>query len=459
MADGTPHASHRVVIVGGGFGGVRVAQRLGDLPVQITLIDRANHHLFQPLLYQVATGELSEGQIAPALRGMFRKEKAVRVLLGEVQSFDVERRVVHAESVDALEVPYDTLVLAAGSVDSYFGHDDWSEWAMAMKTLDDADRIRSRILGAFDMAEQTPPGAARDAWLTFAIVGGGPTGVELAGQLSVLTRRVLRDEYRSIDPSAARIILLDAVDDVLPEFAPSLQRRAHRDLENLGVDVRPDHSVVGVDEAGLDADGPHGRVRIPTRTIVWSAGVKAAPVAEAFARAAGIKLAKGGRIPVGPDLTVAGHPEVLVVGDMAGIEGAPGLAPAAIQEGIHAAKVIAARLEGHPPPRPFRYVDKGMLATVGRQRAVADIKGLRFGGPVAFVLWAVVHLYYLVGWGNRIGTITRWMWSLLARNRREQVISVASLVSDPAARAALQSLRDGSSGATSPGSAPAGRGR
>lgn len=438
----SPDQPHRVVIVGGGFGGVRVAQKLADAPVQITLIDRANHHLFQPLLYQVATGELSDGQIAPALRSMFRAEKPVRVLLGDVTSIDLDGRTVHTTSLEPLDVAYDTLVLAGGSADSYFGHDDWAEWALSMKTLEEAARIRSRILGAFEMAEQTPAGAARDAWLTFALVGAGPTGVELAGQLSVLIHSVLRDEYRSIDPAAAQIILLDAVDDVLASFHPSLQRRAHRDLTKLGVDVRPRHSVVGVDSAGLDVDGPDGRVRIPARTIIWSAGVKAAPLADILARAAGLTPDKGGRIPVESDLTVAGHPEVFVIGDMAAIDGVPGLAPAAIQEGVHAAKVIAARLGGRPAPRPFHYVDKGTVATIGRQRAVVDIKGLRFGGPLAFLIWAIIHLYYLVGWGNRIGTVTRWMWSLLARNRREQVISVSSLGGEPVEGAQPPTGRD-----------------
>jgi NADH:ubiquinone reductase (H+-translocating) len=434
------HQPHRVVIVGGGFAGVRVANKLRGLPVEITLIDRANHHLFQPLLYQVATGELSDGQIAPALRGMFRGAPNLRILLDEVVAFDLEQRIVHCRSLEHLDIGYDTLVLAAGSTDSYFGHDDWERWAMPMKTLDDADLIRSRILGAFEMAEQTPAGEERDAWLTYAIVGAGPTGVELAGQISVLTHRVLRDEYRAIDPADAQIILLDAVDDVLPSFHPRLQRRAHQDLIHLGVDVRPHHSVVGVDEFGLDVDGPDGHVRIPTRTVIWSAGVQAAPVARAIADAAGIEAGRGGRIPVDGELTLAGHPEVFVIGDMADLDGVPGLAPAAIQQGVHAAKVIRARIENRPAPKPFRYVDKGTLATIGRQRAVADIKGVRFGGPIAFLLWAFVHLFYLVGWGNRLGTITRWLWSLLARNRREQLISVSRLVSEPAGRTILQGL-------------------
>jgi NADH:quinone reductase (non-electrogenic) len=426
----TAASPHRVVIVGGGFAGVRVAGRLAKSGAEITLIDRANHHLFQPLLYQVATGLLSEGQVAPALRSMFRSAPAVRTLMGEIEEIDLERRVVRGRLLEDLELPYDTLVLAGGSEDSYFGHDDWEQWALPMKTLDHAARIRSHILGAFEMAEQEPPGPARDAWLTYAVVGAGPTGVELAGQLSVLTHRVLRDEYRAVDPADRRIVLLDAVDEILPSFAPSLQRRAHRDLEKLGIDVRVRHKVVGVDESGLDADGPDGRVRIAAHTIIWSAGVQAARLAAILGAAAGIELGRGGRVPVRPDLTVVGHPEVFVVGDMADLEGVPGLAPAAIQQGVYAAKVITARLEGNATPGPFHYVDKGTLATIGRQRAVADIKGVRFGGPIAFVLWAVVHLFYLVGWGNRVGTVSRWLWSLVARNRREQVISVTSLLTD-----------------------------
>ncbi|HTU31604.1 MAG TPA: NAD(P)/FAD-dependent oxidoreductase [Solirubrobacteraceae bacterium] len=441
MAGSEPH---RVVIVGGGFAGVRAATRLAKSGAEITLIDRANHHLFQPLLYQVATGLLSEGQVAPALRSMFRSMGAVRTLMGEIEEIDLEGKVVRGHLLEELEVPYDTLVLAAGSEDSYFGHDDWEQWALPMKTLDHAARIRSHILGAFEMAEQEPPGPARDAWLTYAVVGAGPTGVELAGQLSVLTHRVLRDEYRAFDPADRRIILLDAVDEILPSFAPSLQRRAHRDLEKLGVDVRVRHKVVGVDDSGLDAEGPEGHVRISAHTILWSAGVQAAGLAKILGAAAHIELGKGGRVPVGPDLTLAGHPEVFVVGDMADLEGVPGLAPAAIQQGIYAAKVIAARLDGRPAPAPFHYVDKGTLATIGRQRAVADIKGIRFGGPVAFALWAVVHLFYLVGWGNRVGTVTRWLWSLVARNRREQVISVTSLLSDRRVEERVQSRVDDS---------------
>jgi NADH dehydrogenase len=434
---------HRIVIVGGGFGGVRAAKALARLPVDITLIDRTNHHLFQPLLYQVATGVLSPGQIAPALRSLFRRDRNVRVLLGVVDGFDLERRTVHAVARDELELPYDTLIVAAGATHSYFGHDEWAHYAPGMKTLDDAGRLRTLILSAFELAEQAQTDAERDAWLTFAIIGAGPTGVELAGQIAVLAKRVLRGEYRSIDTARARIVLLDAAPWVLAPFAASLRQHAEEDLEALGVDVELDSPVVSVDAEGVEVEGSSGRRRIEARTIVWAAGVRASPLAAALADASGATTDSAGRLHVEDDLTLPGHPEVFAIGDMVSLPGVPGTAQPAIQEGKYVASVVRARLRERAAPKPFRYSDKGMMAVVGRTRAVAEIYGVRLEGFLAFAIWGVVHLVYLVGWGNRFEAVARWLWTILARNRRERLISVVSLVSEKTAEAELEARRTG----------------
>ncbi len=428
--DGASARPHRVVIVGGGFGGVRVAQGLERDDVQITLIDRTNHHLFQPLLYQVATGVLSAGQIAPALRSLFRGQENVRVVLGAVDQVNLERRFVEVEAVEQTRVPYDTLVLATGSTHSYFGHDEWSAVAPGMKTLDDAARLRSRILGAFEFAEQEPDPREREAWLTFAIVGAGPTGVELAGQISTLARRVLRGEYRTIDPADARIVLLDAAPHALNGFAPRLQARAERDLRALGVEVDLGAPVVDVDPGGVTVSGERSR-RIEAKTVIWAAGVRASSLAAQVGQAAGASVDRAGRVHVEGDLTLPGHPEVFAIGDMIALEGVPGTAQPAIQEGKYVASVVRSRLEGRGAPQPFKYRDLGMMATIGRTRAVADLFGkIRVGGFPAFVIWAAIHLAYLVGWGNRFGAVTRWLWTFLARNRRERLISLTSLASE-----------------------------
>ncbi len=434
---------HRVVIVGGGFGGVRAAKVLSRLPgVEITLVDRTNHHLFQPLLYQVATGVLSPGQVAPALRSLFRRRRAVRVLLAEVRGFDLENRVVHAISEHDLELPYDTLIVAAGATHSYFGHDEWSQFAPGMKTLDDANRLRTRILSAFEMAEQAQDPAERDAWLTFAIVGAGPTGVELAGQVAVLAKRILRDEYRAIDTSRARILLLDAIPTVLGPFPEKLRKRAERDLRDMGVEPQLGAMVVDIDEDGLDVKEGDGTRRIHAKTVVWAAGVKASPLAGELAKASGAATDRAGRIQVGPDLSLPGHPEVFAVGDMIALEGVPGTAQPAIQEGKYVARVTAARLAGQPAPPPFKYNDLGTMAVIGRTRAVAEVFGWKVGGFIAFLIWGVIHLAYLVGWGNRFEAVVRWMWTILARNRRERLISIVSLVREETAQAELEAWRE-----------------
>jgi NADH:ubiquinone reductase (H+-translocating) len=417
---------HRVVIVGGGFGGVQVARKLRGADVEITLIDRTNHHLFQPLLYQVATGVLSPGQIAPPLRSLFRDRENVRVLMAEVREFNLEERVVHADFDGPIEVPYDTLIVAAGATHSYFGHDEWSTVAPGMKSLDDAARIRSRVLGAFEIAEQARTTADRDAWLTFVVVGAGPTGVELAGQLAILSRRVLRGEYRSIDPALARIVLLDAAPAVLPSFPPRLQAKAADDLRRLGVDVELDAPVTGLDAAGVDVGDEHPQ-RITARTILWAAGVQASELSAALANASGAEVDRSGRIVVSPDLSLPRHLNVFVIGDMAHVDDVPGVAPAAMQQGRYVAAVVGARLRGRPAPVAFAYRDRGSMAIIGRGHAVARTRRLQLSGVVALLMWAAVHLAYLVGWGNRFGAVARWSWTIVARNRRERLISVASL--------------------------------
>jgi NADH:ubiquinone reductase (H+-translocating) len=403
---------HRVLIVGGGFGGLYAAKALKRAPVEVTLVDRSNHHLFQPLLYQVATGILTEGEIAPPLRGVLRRQENARVLLADVNGFDLRQRTVHATGPDGepLTLGYDSLIVAAGA-------------SGGLKTLDDARDIRSRVLRAFELAELATDERERDAWLRFAVVGGGPTGIELAGQVAALARSALRPDYRVIDTRRATISLVEAGPRLLPEFPEPLRIRAARELSALGVDVWLRARVTGIDDEGVDV----GDLRLPARTVIWAAGVKASPLAEALADASGAPLDGQGRIAVDADLTLPGHPEVFAIGDMAALDGVPGVAPAAMQEGRHAARTIRRRLAGRSESRSFRYVDKGRLAVIGRRRALGTAFGIRFAGLLALLVWAVVHVRYLVGWGNRFVTVTRWLWTLLARDRGQRVISPTPL--------------------------------
>ncbi|MDO8214177.1 NAD(P)/FAD-dependent oxidoreductase [Conexibacter sp. CPCC 206217] len=426
----SPYARHRVVIVGGGFGGVRAAKALKRLPVDVTLIDRNNHHLFQPLLYQVATGVLSPGQVAPALRSLFRGQDNVRVLMGEVQRFDLERKIVHAVAQHELEIPYDTLIVAAGATHSYFGNDAWAADAPGMKTLDDANRVRSRILWAFELAEQAQSAEERAALLTFVVVGAGPTGVELAGQIAILARRILKKEHRAIDPTEARVLLLDAAPHVLPPFPEKLRAHAEQDLTKLGVEVELNAMAVDIDDVGIqvaDTRDAGQRRRIASRTVLWAAGVQASPLARLLAQESGTSTDRAGRLLVRHDLTLPVHPEVFAIGDMVSRPGVPGVAQGAIQEGRYVAKVIASRIGQQPAPPPFRYKDKGTMATIGRTHAVAQVGGAKLTGLLAFYIWAFVHIAYLVGWGNRFEAVARWMWTIVARNRRERLISPDSL--------------------------------
>ncbi len=402
---------HRVLIVGGGFGGLYAAKALRRAPVEVTLVDRANHHLFQPLLYQVATGILTEGEIAPPLRGILRRQANARVLLAEVTGFDLDARTAHATTPDGeqRELEYDTLIVAAGATGG-------------LKTLDDARDMRSRVLRAFELAELATDPAERAAWLRFAVIGGGPTGIELAGQIAALAQRTLPSDYRSIDTRDARVSLVEGGPHILSEFPEPIQRRAASDLAQLGVDVWQRARVVDVDDEGLDILSASGAlVRAPARTVLWATGVKASPLAALLG-----PTTDDGRIAIKPDLTLPGRPEVFAIGDLAALDGVPGVAPAAMQQGRHAARTIKDRL-AQRSTRPFRYVDKGRLAVIGRSRAVGISQGIRLTGRLAILVWAVVHIRYLVGWGNRLVTLTRWLWSLLARDRGQRVISPTPL--------------------------------
>jgi NADH dehydrogenase len=431
-AAATRQANHpRVVIVGGGFGGLTAAKALEHAEVDVVLVDRINHHLFQPLLYQVATGILSDGQIAPPLRAIFSRQANLEVRLAEVTGFDLERRAVYAVAPGgtSMMLPYDFLIVAAGSTHAYFGHDEWEPFAPGLKSLTDAHLLRTRILGAFEMGAETAHQSERERWLTFVVVGAGPTGVELSGQIAELSHRLLSREFGPI-VARARITLLDAAPTVLGSFPERLQRIAHRDLEALGVEIRTHAEVTNVDAEGVEFEEEHGaRSRIRTRTILWAAGVKASPLAGMLAQATGASLDRAGRIEVNPDCTLPGRPEVFAIGDMISLNDLPGVAQPAIQEGRYVARTIRRRLRRRSKPRPFRYFDKGTLAVIGHRDAVADIFGLKFGGIAATVVWGLVHIAYLVGWGNRLGTVGRWLWALAARDRRELCITDTAEIS------------------------------
>jgi NADH:ubiquinone reductase (H+-translocating) len=417
---------HRVVIVGAGFGGLFAARALRRAPVDVTLVDRTNHHLFQPLLYQVATGVLSEGDIAPPTRDVLRRNRNTRVLIGDVVDIDLNRHEIILETVGRrTEVPFDSLIVAAGANQSYFGHDEYAVHAPGMKTIDDALELRGRIFGAFEMAELDADPGRREAWLTFAVVGAGPTGVELAGQIAELSRRALANNYRAFNPAQARIVLLDAGDRVLPSFPESLQRRARRDLERLGVDVRLHARVVGVDLEGLDIETADGtRARIEAFAKIWAAGVAASPLGAILAEQAGIAVDRSGRVPVLEDCTLPGHPEVFVVGDLMSLDRFPGVAEVAMQSGRYAAKTIVRRIQtGDENDRMFRYIDLGTMATIARFRAVVYVGRMRISGFAGWCLWLVVHLAFLTGFKNRFAAVANWSVAFLGRGRRQRTVT------------------------------------
>ncbi len=421
---------HRVVVVGGGFGGLYAAKGLAAAPVDVTLIDRVNHHLFQPLLYQVATGIIDEGSVAPALRGVLRDQDNVEVLLAEVTGFDLAAHTVQALAPDErpLTIGYDTLVVATGVQTDYFGRDEWAAAAPGLKSLDDARWLRSHILGAFEMAELAADLAERRAWLTFVVVGAGPTGVELTGEIATLAHSVLPKDFRNVSTREAQVILMDAGPTILPRFPQSLRRRAAADLRALGVEIRTNTLVTDIDVGGMSVQAPDRETepaaRLAARTIIWAAGVRAAPAADALASAAGAARDRIGRLLVEPDLSLPSHPEIFAVGDMAAVDDLPGIAPVAMQEGRFVAGLIEARVTGRPSPGAFRYRDKGTMATVGPRRAIVDAYGLRVGGFAGSVLWAFIHLYYLIGWGNRSVTLLRWLVQMTTRNRSNRLVDV-----------------------------------
>ena len=416
---------HRVVIIGAGFGGLFAARALRRAQVDVTVVDRTNHHLFQPLLYQVATGVLSEGDIAPPIRDVIRRFKNTRVILGDVQHIALREREVWVDTLGRRSrIPYDSLIVAAGAGQSYFGHDEFAVHAPGMKTIDDALELRGRIFGAFEMAELDSEFERRDEWLTFAVIGAGPTGVELAGQIAELTRRALKRNYRSFNPETSRIILVDAVDTVLPPFPKPLQRRARRDLERLGVEMRLGTRVTGVDPEGLDLENPDSTSgRIQARTKIWAAGVQASALGAILAEQSDAKLDRAGRVPVEPDCSLPGFPEVFVVGDMMLLDGLPGVAEVAMQSGRHAARTIVRRVNSADAARPFRYRDLGTAATIARFRALVYRGRLHAAGLPAWVIWLVVHLAFLVGFTNRIGVVANWTTAFLGRNRRQRAIT------------------------------------
>jgi len=437
---------HHVVVVGGGFGGLQAALKLSRMPVDVTLIDRRNFHLFQPLAYQVATGALSPAEICYPLRRIFRRRRNVEVVLAEVRDVDFEARQVMLRPVVGEVAPdsigYDTLIVSGGSEYSYFGHDEWREPAAELKSLEGALTLRNRILGAFETAELESDAARREAWLTFAVVGAGPTGVEMAGQIAEIARGV-RNDFRHIEPRSAKILLVEAADRVLGGFPPSLSAKAARSLERLGVTVRVDAAVVDLDHDAVTVKPTDGEPeRIPTKTVVWAAGVVASELAGMLAAKAGHDTDRAGRVEVLEDLTLPDHPDVLAIGDMIRIRQAdgsqlilPGVAPVAMQQGRHAARVVRDRLRGGQAG-PFRYLDKGNLATIGRAAAVADIKGLKLSGFIAWVTWLVVHLWYLIGFQNRLLVVIRWAFSFFLRGTRGARLITYQPVPEESPRAA-----------------------
>ena len=423
---------HRVVILGGGFGGLYAAKAMKRAPVQVTLLDRRNFHLFQPLLYQVATGSLSPGEIASPLRAVFRRQKNIEVLLGDAVDLDAAaKRVILTDG----ELSYDSLIVATGSWDHYFGHNEWERIAPGLKTVEEATRIRTNILYAFEAAEKERDAERRRQWLTFVVVGAGATGVELAGALGEIAHETLRRDFRHIDPQEAVIVLIEGSDRVLPVYPPDLSAKAEAALMRLGVTPRTNSLVTGIDEAGVTVKTGERSEHIPARTVIWAAGVRASSFGEVLAGRAGATLDRGGRVLVSPDCSIPGHPEIFVIGDLAHLEQdgkpLPGVAQVAMQGGGYVAKLISRRLRGENI-QPFRYFDKGSLAVIGRAAAVADIRGLHISGLIAWLIWLFVHLMYLVEFANRVLVFIHWGFLYFTYDRGARLITGAEKSPMPA---------------------------
>jgi NADH dehydrogenase len=406
-----------VVIVGGGFGGLFAAKALKGLPVRVTLVDRHNHHVFQPLLYQVATAGLSPGDIAAPIRWVLRHQQNVRVLLADVQAIDLAARQVQLDGGDSLS--YDYLIVAAGATSSYFGHNDWSTHAPSLKTLDDALLLRARTLRAYEMAERTSDPALRKKLLTFVLVGGGPTGVEMAGAIAEIARQTLADEFRSIDTSDARVILVEAGPSILGAFPDKLREAARASLTRLGVEVLEKTAVTSIEDGRVWL----GDRVIEAETIIWTAGVNASPLGASL----GVPLDRAGRVLVEPDLSVPGHPDAFVIGDMAGLldpsgKQYPGVSQVAMQQAAHAAKMVGRAIE-QQPRRPFRYKDLGNMATIGRNAAIADLGWLRLAGFPAWLLWLFIHIFWLIGFRNRLLVLVQWAGAYLTYQRSVRLIT------------------------------------
>ena len=416
---------HHIVIIGCGFGGLEATRALARADVRITLVDRSNHHLFQPLLYQVATGGLTAPSIAAPIRQMLRKQRNVTVLMAEVTGVDKAARLVSLG--DGQQLAYDSLIVASGATHSYFGHDEWAEHAPGLKTLGDAFKLRAKVLLAFEQAELARDAAEREPWLNFIVIGAGPTGVEMSGTMAEIARHTLKNEFRRIDPARAQVMLLEGSDRVLQAFKPALSAKAARQLSELGVQVRCGAKVVAIDAEGVEVEEGGQRIRIPSRTVVWAAGVAASPLG----RYLDVPMDRAGRVIVEPGLTIPGHADIYVVGDLAAAQSherdgttkpAPGVSPAAKQMGRLAARNILARMAGRPP-QPFRYTDYGALATIGRSAAVADLGAVQFSGFAAWLFWLFVHVYFLIGFRNRLIVLMDWASAYFSFQRYARVIA------------------------------------